>query len=66
MDMMDEHATVEADEQVTFTAAEIAGMREAIADLKLRGSIPLEEVTAWLDSLDTDHPLPEPQPRKFT
>ena len=49
---------------VTFTDAEIAGIKAAIADAEERGCIPNEEVDAWLNSLDTDNPLPEPQPRK--
>jgi predicted transcriptional regulator len=27
--------------------------------------VPAEEVHAWLQSLGTDHPLPEPQPRPY-
>ena len=60
---MDQHETLPP-ETVTFTEAEIAGIEAARADYKARGGIPLEEVEAWLDSLDTDNPLPEPQPRK--
>ena len=61
---MDQHEPFPP-EQVTFTKEEIAGIEEAMADFDARGGIPFEEVTAWLDSLDTDNPLPEPQPRKF-
>ena len=60
---MDQHETLPP-ETVTFTEAEIAGIEAARADYKERGGIPLEEVEAWLHSLDTDNPLPEPQPRK--
>jgi predicted transcriptional regulator len=52
-------------EPVTFTAEEIAGIEEALADFEANGSVPYEEVKAWLDSLDTASPLPEPQPRKY-
>ncbi len=51
-------------EAVTFTDAEIASTEEARADYKLRGGVPFAKVTAWLDSLDTDEPLPRPEPRK--
>ncbi len=61
---MDQHETV-LTEQVTFTDDEITGIKEAMADVEARGTIPWEEVEAWLDSLDTDNPLPEPQPRKL-
>lgn len=61
---MDQHEPI-LPVDVTFTAEEIAGIREAIADVEARGTIPWEEVTAWLDSLETDDPLPEPQPRKL-
>ena len=60
---MDQHETLPP-ETVTFTQAEIAGIEAAIISLETEGSIPWDEVTAWLDSLDTDNPLPEPQPRK--
>ena len=60
---MDQHDELRP-ETVTFTEAEIAGIKAAQADYRARGGIPLEEVNAWLDSLDTDNPLPEPQPRK--
>ena len=49
--------------EVSFTADEIAGIEAAIEDARINGTIPYEEVRAWLDSLDTDTPLPEPQPR---
>ena len=61
---MDQHEPI-SPEHVTFTAEELAGIKEAIADVEARGTIPWEEVEAWLDSLDTDNPLPEPQPRKL-
>ncbi len=49
--------------EVSFTAEEVAEIEAAIEDVRLNGTIPYEEVRAWLDSLDTDNPLPEPQPR---
>ena len=61
---MDQHEPVPSTE-VTFTMAELAGIDEAIADFEANGGIPYEEVRAWLDSLTTDTPLAEPQPRKF-
>ncbi len=60
---MDQHEPY-APETVTFSEAEIAGIEAAILSLETEGSIPYEEVEAWLNSLDTDHPLPEPRPRK--
>ena len=66
IDPLPDEAEIElGGEAVTFTAAEIAGIEAALADVEARGSIPMDEVEAWLDSLDTDTPLPEPQPRKF-
>ena len=41
------------------------GVLQAIASLEEVGGIPFDEVVAWLDSLDTDHELPRPLPRKF-
>ena len=61
---MDQHEPIPST-NIAFTAAELAGIDEAIADFEANGGIPYEEVTAWLDSLNTDNPLPEPQPRKF-
>jgi hypothetical protein len=61
---MDDHSNAPS-EDIIFTAAEIAGIEEAIADFDARGAIPYDEVEAWLNSLDTDTPLPEPQPRKL-
>ncbi len=63
LDRMDQHQTPLPD-ATTFTAAKIAGIKDALVSLETEGSIPYEEVTAWLDSLDTDTPLSEPQPRK--
>ncbi len=60
---MDQHEPL-AQDKVTFTEAELAGIDAALASLETEGSIPYEEVQAWLESLDTNHPLPEPQPRK--
>ena len=60
---MDQHETPPS-EAVTFNLAEIAAIDEAIQSLETEGSIPYEEVAAWLKSLGTDSPLPEPQPRK--
>ena len=60
---MDQHEELRP-ETVTFTEAEIAGIKAAQADYRAHGGVPLEEVTAWLNSLDTDNPLPKPQPRK--
>ncbi len=60
---MDQHEDLRP-ETVTFTEAEIAGIEAARADYKARGGIPFKESVAWLDSLETDNPLPKPQPRK--
>ena len=51
-------------EAVTFTEAEIAAVEAARADYKARGGIPFDEVTAWLESLETSNPRPKPKPRK--
>ena len=60
---MDQQQTPAEVAEVSFTADEIAGIEAAIEDARINGTIPYEEVLAWLDSLDTDNPLPEPQPR---
>jgi predicted transcriptional regulator len=46
-----------------LSEAEIAGVREALSQADAGQLIPFEDVVAWLDSLDTDKPLPMPEPR---
>jgi hypothetical protein len=53
-----------AEERVARLAKEDRLTEEAEAEAEREGTIPAEEVFAWLRSLDTDSPLPEPQPRK--
>jgi hypothetical protein len=53
-----------AEERAARLAKEDRLTEEAEAEAEREGTIPAEEVFAWLRSLDTDSPLPEPQPRK--
>jgi hypothetical protein len=53
-----------AEERVARLAEEDRLTEEAEEEAEREGTIPAEEVFAWLRSLDTDNPLPEPQPRK--
>lgn len=68
---MDDHSAVLLEDgdydlqAVSLTPEEIAGVQDAQADYEARGGIPWNEVKAWLDSLDTANPLPEPKPRKL-
>lgn len=56
--------TETAEERATRIAWEARAIEAAEAEVERLGDIPAEEVFAWLRSLDTDNPLPEPQPRK--
>lgn len=53
-----------AEERETRIAWEARAIEEAEAEVEREGDIPAEEVFAWLRSLDTENPLPEPRPRK--
>jgi hypothetical protein len=53
-----------AEERASRLAEENRLTEEAEEEAERDGTIPAEEVFAWLRSLDTDSPLPEPQPRK--
>jgi predicted transcriptional regulator len=39
-------------------------IQQALASIEREGTIPFEEVEAWLDSLGTANELPPPEPRK--
>ena len=52
-----ESATPEEEE------AFIAAVDEGIADTDAGRIVPGDKVTAWIRSLDTDHPLPRPRCR---
>ena len=56
--------TETAEERAARLAEEDRLTEEAEEEAEREGTIPAEEVFAWLRSLDTDNPLPEPQPRK--
>lgn len=56
--------TETAEERAARIAWEDHATEEAEAEAEREGTIPAEDVFAWLRSLDTDNPLPEPQPRK--
>lgn len=68
MDQPDLKVQPELDETAEERAARIAWedrvTEEAELDAECEGTIPAEEVFAWLRSLATDNPLPEPQSRK--
>jgi hypothetical protein len=53
-----------AEDRAARAAWEDRVTAEAEAEAEREGTIPAEEVFAWLRSLDTNNPLPEPQPRK--
>jgi predicted transcriptional regulator len=40
---------------------QIAGINKALKDLDAGKGVPHEKVSAWVDSLGTDHELPVPQ-----
>ena len=50
--------------EVAFTQRELEMIAEAEASVAQDGTIPGDEVHAWLDSLFTPNPLPAPEPRK--
>lgn len=56
--------TETSEEHMNRLAAERRLIEEAEAEIKLLGTIPAEEVHAWLRSLDTANPLPMPEPRR--
>jgi hypothetical protein len=57
-------STETAEERAVRIAWEDRATEAAEAEAECEGTIPAEDVFAWLQSLDTDNPLPEPQPRK--
>ena len=46
-----------------LTPEQIAGVQEALDSVSRDGSIPAEEIEAWIESWDTDNELPPPKPR---
>jgi predicted transcriptional regulator len=45
-------------------AEKLRAIREARESIEREGTIPFEEIEAWVDSWDTPNELPQPQPRK--
>jgi predicted transcriptional regulator len=58
---MDDNQILPLDD-ITFSQAELAGIEEALAEARAGALIDFDDVMAWLNSLDTDHPLPRPEP----
>ena len=49
---------------IVFTPRELEMIAEAEEEVERLGTIPAEEVFAWVESLGADAPLPMPLPRK--
>jgi predicted transcriptional regulator len=49
------------DEYVAVNEWQIAGIKQAIKEVAAGRVVPHDEVSAWIDSLGTDHGLPPPK-----
>ncbi len=56
------HSTTGA--KVTHDEERLAGIREAMAQVRAGAAIPAEDVEAWVESWDTPNELPKPVPRR--
>lgn len=62
---MDEYGHFEtSDAEAERLAREAELINEARDSIALRGTIPMEAVFAWVDSIGTDHELAPPEPTK--
>ena len=56
------HSTKDA--KVAQDEERLAGIREAMAQVRAGETIPAEDVEAWVESWDTPNELPKPVPRR--